>query len=172
MDNIQLLIDNEDRAALAGGTYERLDLVTGAVATKAAAGQPADANAAAAAAAAAFPLWSATGPGERRKPLLKAADIMDSKAGEFTRLMTAETGATAPWGSFNTMFAANVLREAAAMTTQIAGEIIPSDKPGTLAMGVRQAAGGCVGIALWNAPVIFCTRAIARLRQHGHPQGV
>ncbi|MDP9857429.1 aldehyde dehydrogenase [Agrobacterium tumefaciens] len=161
MDEIQLLINNEDRAAFTGGLYERVDPVTGQVATKAAAGQVEDAKSAADAAAAAFAQWSSTGPGERRKLLLKAADIMDSKAGEFIRLMTAETGATAPWGGFNTMFAANILREAAAMTTQISGEIIPSDKPGTLAMGVRQAAGVCVGIAPWNAPVILGTRAIA-----------
>jgi acyl-CoA reductase-like NAD-dependent aldehyde dehydrogenase len=161
MDNIQLLIDNEDRAALSGGVYERIDPVTGEIATKAAAGQADDASAAADAAAAAFAQWSASGPGERRRLLLKAADIMDSKAGEFIRLMTAETGATAPWGGFNTMFAANILREAAAMTTQISGEIIPSDKPGTLAMGIRQPAGVCVGIAPWNAPVILGTRAIA-----------
>jgi acyl-CoA reductase-like NAD-dependent aldehyde dehydrogenase len=161
MDNIQLLIDNEDRAALSGGTYDRIDPVTGEVASRAAAGQPDDANVAADAAARAFAQWSATGPGERRKLLLKAADIMDSKTGEFMRLMTTETGATAPWGGFNTMFAANILREAAAMTTQISGEVIPSDKPGTLAMGARQAAGVCVGIAPWNAPVILGTRAIA-----------
>lgn len=161
MDNIQLLIDNENRAALSGRTYDRIDPVTGEVASRAAAGQPADAHAAVQAAASAFAQWSAAGPGERRKLLLRAADIMDSKAGEFIRLMTAETGATAPWGGFNTMFAANILREAASMTTQISGEIIPSDKPGTLAMGVRQAAGVCVGIAPWNAPVILGTRAIA-----------
>ncbi|MEF3129242.1 aldehyde dehydrogenase [Rhizobium leguminosarum] len=161
MDNIQLLIDNEDRAALSGGTYDRIDPVTGEVASRAAAGQPDDANVAAEAAANAFAQWSATGPGERGKLLLKAADIMDSKTGEFMRLMTTETGATAPWGGFNTMFAANILREAAAMTTQISGEVIPSDKPGTLAMGARQAAGVCVGIAPWNAPVILGTRAIA-----------
>jgi acyl-CoA reductase-like NAD-dependent aldehyde dehydrogenase len=59
------------------------------------------------------------------------------------------------------MLAANILREAAALTTQIAGEVIPSDKPGTLAMGIRQAAGVCLGIAPWNAPVILGTRAVA-----------
>lgn len=161
MDKIQLLIDNEDRNALSGGVYERFDPVTGSVATSAAAAAPEDAVAAAEAAAAAFAKWSTTGPGERRKLFLRAADIMDSKATEFMNLMTAETGATGPWGGFNTMFAANILREAAAMTTQISGEIIPSDKPGTLAMGVRQPAGVCVGIAPWNAPIILGTRAIA-----------
>ncbi|SMF15959.1 Acyl-CoA reductase [Xaviernesmea oryzae] len=161
MDSIQFLIDNDDRAAQSGAVFERIDPVTGEVATKAPAGGSADARAAADAAAAAFPQWSAVGPGERRKLLLKAADIMDSKAGEFTRLMTAETGSTGPWGGFNTMFAANVLREAAAMTTQVSGEIIPSDKPGNMAMAIRQPAGVCVGIAPWNAPVILGTRAIA-----------
>ena len=92
---------------------------------------------------------------------MKAADVLASKVAEFTRLMIEETGATAPWAGFNVMLAANMLREAAAMTTQISGEVIPSDKPGTLAMGIRQAAGVCVGIAPWNAPVILGTRAVA-----------
>jgi len=161
VDSIHFLIDNDDRAAQSGAVFERIDPVTGEVATKAPAGGPVDARAAVDAAAAAFPQWSTIGPGERRKLLLKAADIMDSKAGEFIRLMTAETGSTGPWGGFNTMFAANVLREAAAMTTQVSGEIIPSDKPGNMAMAIRQPAGVCVGIAPWNAPVILGTRAIA-----------
>ncbi|TDK32169.1 aldehyde dehydrogenase [Rhizobium deserti] len=161
MDSIQLLIDNDDRAAASGNLFERFDPVTGNVATSAPAGGPDDARAACDAAAAAFPAWSAMGPGDRRKLLLKAADVMDSKAGDFARLMTAETGSTGPWGGFNTMLAANILREAASMTTQISGEIIPSDKPGSLAMGIRQPAGVCVGIAPWNAPVILGTRAIA-----------
>jgi benzaldehyde dehydrogenase (NAD) len=51
--------------------------------------------------------------------------------------------------------------EAAALTTQIAGEVIPSDVPGSLAMGIRQPAGVVLGIAPWNAPVILAVRAIA-----------
>ena len=47
------------------------------------------------------------------------------------------------------------------MTTQIAGEVIPSDKPGSFAMAVRQPAGVVLGIAPWNAPVILGVRAIA-----------
>ncbi|BCH23951.1 salicylaldehyde dehydrogenase [Mesorhizobium sp. L-8-3] len=113
------------------------------------------------AAAAAFPAWSKTGPGERRALLLKAADVMASKVAEFTKLMLEETGATAPWAGFNVMLASNMLREAASMTTQISGEVIPSDKPGTLAMAIRQPAGVCLGIAPWNAPVILGTRAVA-----------
>lgn len=159
--DIGLLIDGGERPASGSASYERNDPFTGKVATRAAAATVADARAAVEAAAAAFQTWSKTGPGERRALLLKAADVMDSKAAEFTRLMIEETGATAPWAGFNVMLAANMLREAASMTTQISGEIIPSDKPGTLAMAIRQPAGVCLGIAPWNAPVILGTRAVA-----------
>jgi len=47
------------------------------------------------------------------------------------------------------------------MTTQISGEIIPSDVPGSFAMAVRQSAGVVLGMAPWNAPVILGVRAIA-----------
>ncbi|MDC9837148.1 aldehyde dehydrogenase [Rhizobium binxianense] len=159
--NISLLINGADRAASGGRTYDRIDPFTEKLASRAAAASLDDVAAAVDAASAAFNAWSKTGPGQRRAILMKAADIMDSKVGEFTRLMIEETGATAPWAGFNVMLAANILREAGAMTTQITGEIIPSDKPGTLAMGVRQAAGVCLAIAPWNAPVILATRAIA-----------
>ncbi|TGT41055.1 MULTISPECIES: aldehyde dehydrogenase [unclassified Mesorhizobium] len=159
--DIGLLIDGDEKAATGKASYERMDPFTGKLATRAAAASVADANAAVEAAAAAFSAWSKTGPGERRALLSRAADVMATKVGEFTRLMMEETGATGPWAGFNVMLAANMLREAAAMTTQISGEIIPSDKPGTLAMAIRQPAGVCLGIAPWNAPVILGTRAVA-----------
>jgi len=159
--NISLLINGTDRAAASGRTYDRFDPFTEKLASSAAAAGPDDVAAAIESAANAFPAWSKTGPNQRRALLIKAADIMDAKVGEFTQLMIEETGATAPWAGFNVMLAANILREAASMTTQISGEIIPSDKPGTLAMGVRQAAGICLAIAPWNAPVILATRAVA-----------
>ncbi len=160
--DIGFLIDGEERPAAGGATYDRNDPFTGKLATRAAAAGAADANAAVEAAAAAFRNWSKTGPGERRALLLKAADIMESRVGEFTRLMIEETGGTAPWAGFNVMLAAGMLREAGAMTTQVAGEVIPSNNPATtLAMGIRQPAGVVLGIAPWNAPVILGTRAIA-----------
>jgi len=54
-----------------------------------------------------------------------------------------------------------MVREAAALTTQIGGEVIPSDKPGCLALAIREPAGVVLGIAPWNAPIILGTRAIA-----------
>ncbi len=161
MFELQQLIGGKFVSAKSGRTYDRIDPYTGKVASRAPASGVEDAKAAVSAAAAAFPGWSQVGPGERRALLMKAADVLAAKADEFARIMIEETGGTAPWAGFNTMLAAGILREAASMTTQIQGEVIPSDKPGTLAMGIRQAAGVCLGIAPWNAPVILGTRAIA-----------
>lgn len=161
MNEVALLIDGQWRAAQDGGLFDRVDPVKGTAASRAAAARRVDANAAVEAAAKAFPAWSATGPGRRRELLLKAAETLSAHQQEFVDRMIAETGATSPWAGFNVAFAAGILREAAAMTSQIAGEVIPSDVPGNLAMSVRQPVGVCVGIAPWNAPVILGARAIA-----------
>ena len=73
----------------------------------------------------------------------------------------AEIGATEGWARFNLALATGIIREAAAMTTQIAGEVIPSDKPGCVAMALREPVGVLLGIAPWNAPIILGVRAIA-----------
>jgi benzaldehyde dehydrogenase (NAD) len=75
--------------------------------------------------------------------------------------MMAEIGATAGWAIFNLMLAAGMIREAASLTTQISGEVIPSDKPGCLALALREPVGVILGIAPWNAPIILGVRAIA-----------
>ena len=161
MNEIKLQIGGKDVAANSGATFERKSPITGAVVSTCAAASAADARAACDAAAKAFPAWSALGPNARRKFLMEAAAKLRAHGADFSRLCVEETGAIAGWGHFNTGFAATLLEEAAAMTTQVIGETLPSDVPGTFAMGVRQAAGVCVGMAPWNAPVILGVRAIA-----------
>jgi vanillin dehydrogenase len=161
MFHVRLMIGDRNANAANGASFERCDPIRGEVSTVAAAATVADAQAAANEAAAAFPAWSALPPGERRAVLNRAADGLSERSAEFVRAMTAETGASPMWANFNCRLAASMLREAAAMTTQIAGEVIPSDKPGFLSMAVRQPAGVCVGIAPWNAPVILGVRAVA-----------
>jgi acyl-CoA reductase-like NAD-dependent aldehyde dehydrogenase len=161
MFDVRLMIGDRDAIASGAATFDRLDPVRGELATRAAAASVADAQAAANAAAAAFPAWSALPPTQRRAVLDKAADLLLERTPEFVKAMMAETGASPMWGSFNCKLAAGMLREAAAMTTQISGEVIPSDKPGLMSMALRQPAGVCLGIAPWNAPVILGVRAVA-----------
>jgi vanillin dehydrogenase len=159
--SIGLRVGGEVRAASGGEWAERRNPVSGDVVTRAAAATVEDADAAAEAAGAAFGVWSGMGPGARRGVLNRAAELLEGKAGRFAEIVTAETGATLGWGQFNVMLAANMLREAAALTTHVTGEVIPSDKAGVLAMAVRRPAGVVLGIAPWNAPVILGVRALA-----------
>jgi len=158
---VDFIIDGASVGAANGATYERRDPVTGKVASEAAAASQADIDKVVEAAQRAFPTWSETGPSQRRALLNRAADLLESRTAEFSQLMTDEIGSTGPWGGFNCFFAATLLREAAALTTQITGEIIPADKPGVLSMGIRQPVGVVLGMAPWNAPVILGVRAIA-----------
>jgi benzaldehyde dehydrogenase (NAD) len=141
--------------------FERINPVTGAVASVATAMQPVDMGAIVAKATAAFPAWAAQGPNARRATLMKAADALEARKDEFVAAMMAEIGSTAGWAMFNLGLAASMVREAAAITTQIIGEVIPSDKPGCLAMAVKEPVGVILGIAPWNAPIILGVRAIA-----------
>ena len=158
---ISMLINGERVQASNGAVFERRNPLDGSVATRAPAATVDDARRAVDAAAAAFPSWAAMGPTERRALLMRAAQALEAKGAALAAAMAAETGASALWAGFNVHLAASGLQEAAAMVTQIAGEIIPSDVPGSLAMGVRQPAGVVLGIAPWNAPVILAVRAIA-----------
>ena len=127
----------------------------------AAAAKREDARAAVEAAHAAFGDWSRSAPAMRREILLKAADILQSRAEDIAHSVTEETGGTFGWGMFNVQLASGMLREAGAQAYGLIGEVIPSDVPGKLAMGVRAPAGVVVAIAPWNAPVILSTRAVA-----------
>ena len=142
-------------------TFTRRNPLSGEIASVAPAASLYDARRCAQSAAAAFPRWRDTSPAERRRLLLEAAEQMQLREAKFIATMAAETGATAHWAGFNVHLAADILREAAALTTQIEGQIIPSNVPGNLAMGVRQGAGVVLAMAPWNAPLILATRAIA-----------
>ncbi len=141
--------------------FERVNPITGEIASRAEAMTVEQAHEIAARAAAAQPAWGAMGPNARRAVLNKAAAALEARKDDFVQAMMGEIGATAGWAMFNHMLAAGMIREAAAMTTQIGGEVIPSDKPGCIAMALREPVGVILGIAPWNAPIILGVRAIA-----------
>lgn len=141
--------------------FERINPLTGEVASQAQAMQAGDMAAIAEQAQAGFAQWSLFGPNARRAVLNKAAVALEARQADFVDAMMNEVGATAGWAMFNLGLAASMLREAASLTTQINGEIIPSDKPGCLAMAQRVPVGVILGIAPWNAPIILGVRAIS-----------
>ncbi|MGO4892728.1 aldehyde dehydrogenase [Flavobacterium sp. W21_SRS_FM6] len=141
--------------------FKRMNPLTGELASEALAMQVTDMAVIAQNAQQGFKQWSLVGPNGRRAILNKAASALEARQDAFVAAMMSETGSTAGWAMFNLGLAASMLREAASLTTQISGEIIPSDKPGCLAMAQRVPVGVILGIAPWNAPIILGVRAIS-----------
>ncbi|MGZ4292491.1 MAG: aldehyde dehydrogenase family protein [Gaiellaceae bacterium] len=144
-----------------GGTFEDRDPFTGEVVAHAPRGTRADAARAIAAAAEAFPAWSQTVPAERQRIFLKAADVLEGRLNEVVDLLARETGASFGFGMFQMSFVPGLFRQAAALAYAPLGQIIPSDHPGTLAMGIRKPVGVVAAIAPWNAALILSARSIA-----------
>ena len=147
--------------ASGGATFEDRDPFNGDVVALVPAGGRPDAVRAIAAAAEAFPAWSQSPPAQRQAVFLKAADILESRRDEIVGLLARETGATFGFGMFQMSFVPGLLRQAAAAAYAPLGQIIPSDHPGTLAMGIRRPVGVVGAIAPWNAALILSARSIA-----------
>ena len=147
--------------ASGGGTFEDRDPFTGDVVALVPAGAREDAARAVAAAAAAFPEWSQSAPAQRQAIFLKAADILESRRDEIVGLLARETGATFGFAMFQMSFVPGLLRQAAGAAYSPLGQILPSDHPGTLAMGIRRPVGVVGAIAPWNAALILSARSIA-----------
>jgi acyl-CoA reductase-like NAD-dependent aldehyde dehydrogenase len=144
-----------------GGTFEDADPFTGETVANVAAGGREDAAAAIASAAAAAPGWAATAPRERQRIFLAAADTLEARRDEVVSWLARETGCTFGFGMFQMGFVPGLLRQSAALAYAPLGQVIPSDNPGTVAMGIRKPVGVVGAIAPWNAALILSARSIS-----------
>src|SRR5262245_27951396 len=147
--------------ATAQETFQDLDPFTGDVVAEVSAGGADEARRAVEAAAAAFPAWADSPPAKRQAIFLKAADVLEGRRDEVVDLLARETGCTFGFAMFQLGFVAGLLRQAAALAYAPVGTVIPSDNPGTLAMGLRRPVGVVGAIAPWNAALILSARSIA-----------
>jgi acyl-CoA reductase-like NAD-dependent aldehyde dehydrogenase len=93
MQDSSLLIGGQKVASVSGEYLERQGPIAGSAVSCAAAAGIKDAELAAESAQRAFAGWSA----ERRRFLLRAADLREAREADFVGLMLQETGATPVW---------------------------------------------------------------------------
>jgi len=160
----KLIINGRQTEAAGGATFERRDLLTGAVVTRASACGVAGALVAADAAAAAFPMWSSAAPKMRAEILKNSAAVLHSRADDIVAIACREVGATEEWIRFNISVAQTMLREAAKLCAYLGEEAIENPNGPATDLNyrlLRKPAGVILGIAPWNAPVALAVRAVA-----------
>ncbi|KAJ6525024.1 Aldehyde/histidinol dehydrogenase [Mycena vulgaris] len=155
---IPLLINGEEKISAA--TFAVESPVSHTTLWSCSSASAADADDAVAAASAAFTSWSKTKPATRRNILLKAADLLEQRAAELKEHMQQETGSTGDYADFNTMTAAETMRDAAGRCSAIVGSIPVCQAEGTSALLVKEPYGVVLAIAPWNAPYILGVRAV------------
>jgi acyl-CoA reductase-like NAD-dependent aldehyde dehydrogenase len=122
MFQADLLCGAKPAAASNGATFERRNPATGEVATRAAAATLDDVDAAVKAAQRRLPGLVRHGAGRAPRAAAEGRRQDGSAARPVRRSAVAEAGGAPMWYQFNVTLAANMLREAAAMTTQIAAK--------------------------------------------------
>lgn len=119
-------------------------------------------NQALSSAEAAFSTWRHVPYVQRRNLLLTAADRLEGRGEEIKHWMMKETGAKADWSlGANVHGASALLREVASLASQVKGEVLASNNPGTTTFVTREPCGVVLGIAPWNSPIVLSCRAVA-----------
>lgn len=127
-----------------------------------------DTKAAIAAAKAAFPAWSRSGILERHAILRKAADEILARKDELGRLLSREEGKTLAEGIGETIRASQIFDFFAGECLRLAGETLPSARPG-IGVEVTREPVGVVGIITpWNFPIAIPTWKIAPALCYGN----
>jgi len=149
-----LFINNEWRPATAGKRFPVVNPATEEVIAEVAAGDAADVDNAVRAAKACFesPAWRDLSARKRGRLLFKAADLLEARLDEFSRLETAQNGKTLFEAKIELTMTVNTLRYYAGWADKIVGDTLPVDGP-FLAYTLREPIGVVGAIVPWNFPL-------------------
>ena len=131
-------------------------------------GTAADAKAAIDAAADAFKTWSLSGIQQRHDILKATGDEILARKEEIGRLLSREEGKTLPEGIGETMRAAQIFHFFAGETLRLAGEILPSVRPGIDVTITREPVGVVGLITPWNFPIAIPAWKLAPAIAYGN----
>ncbi len=145
---------------LSGGVLWVTEPASGEKLTEAGRADASDIAAAAASAKAAQPGWAATPYRQRADIFRRAAQLVRQHAEEISQWIVRETGSIPPKAQFEIDSVASHFDEAAAMSTQTQGLVLPS-LPGVTSLA-RRVPHGVVGIiSPFNFPFLLSCRALA-----------
>lgn len=113
------------------------------------------------AAARTFPAWAETPAPARARVIARAANVLDLRKDELSRMLATEEGKTYREALGEVQKAVNVLEFIAGEGRRLNGETIPSELPSTLIYTMRAPLGVVALITPWNFPVCIPVWKIA-----------
>src|SRR5688572_30438873 len=128
----------------------------------------ADAERAIAAAKAAFPAWSRSGIQQRHDIFAKASAEILGRKEELGRLLAREEGKTLPEAIGEVARAGQIFGFFAGEALRLAGELVPSVRPGVEVMVEREPVGVVGLITPWNFPIAIPAWKIAPAIVYGN----
>ncbi len=144
-----------------GKTFENCNPLDDSLYCVAARGTGNDIRSAIAAARQAFATYKETTPTERERWLLRVAEIMETRKSALIDCLIDEIGSTVSKANFEFTKGLAMVRAAAGLCRNVRGETIPSDRPGTFSMSIREPRGVVAIITPFNVPLIKTTRLVA-----------
>ena len=120
-----------------------------------------EAQTAIAAACAAFPAWSRSGILERSRLLRDTAQEILRRKDEIGAILSREEGKTLPEGIGETIRAAQIFEFFSGEALRLAGEVVPSVRPGVEVQVTREPLGVIGIITPWNFPIAIPAWKIA-----------
>jgi acyl-CoA reductase-like NAD-dependent aldehyde dehydrogenase len=144
-----------------GGMLDDFDPSTGELFARVAQGSRADALRAVDSAFKAKDAWARMVVADRAALLLRAADILASRAEEVRDVIITESGSTFGKAMFEVTYCIDLLRSAAGDARHIFGDTLPLSMPGQIGMTVRRPLGVIAGIAPFNAPFLLAMKKVA-----------
>ena len=150
----QMFIDGQFRDAISGARYLTHNPATGQLIADVAEGGPADVDAAVAAArrAADDGRWSRLSPGDRKRTLIRWADLIDANARELGLIETIDAGKPiVDTVDLDMPETANCIRWHAEAIDKLYGQVAPSPE-GTVATITQEPCGVVGAVIPWNYP--------------------
>lgn len=105
--------------------------------------------------------WGKTLVKEREAVLLKAADIIEGRREDITKVLIEEGGNVFGKAMFEVDYVVSAFRIAAGQAREMRGETMPSEDAERISMSIRQPLGVVVGIGPFNAPLILNGKKLA-----------
>lgn len=146
----RLLIGDSHLDAASGGSYEHVNPATGTVQASVPMAGPDEIDRAVATAGAALPGWRRWNPVDRRRVLVRFAELLRENVDELATIASLEMGGPRAYTPYAVGWGADWIEEAAGWADRLSGDTAPLSARGVLEYTAVEPIGVIAALATWN----------------------